>query len=107
MKKKLFLLPIILLFLAFTLLGCNNKDDNVNPPTSKETEGVAYGLVNKQYVGMAKVKVKDNKVVDVTYDEAFLPQTWAKLDYKIEEGTEISSDVLKHTKERTDYETGS
>ena len=98
MKKKLFLLPIILLFLAITLLGCNNTGDDVNPP-SKETEGVAYGLVNKQYAGMAKVKVKDNKVIDVTYDEAFLPHTWAKLDYKLEEGTEMSSDVLKHTKD--------
>ena len=101
MKKKIFLLPIILLF-VFTLLGCNKKDNDVNPPASKETEGVAYGLVNKQYVGMAKVKVKDNKIVDVTYDEAFLPHTWAKVNYKVEEGMEMSSDVLKYTKDDED-----
>ena len=100
--KKLYFLPILLLLLSFCLIGCNNTDDDVTPPTTKEGEGVAYGLVNKQYVGMAKVKIKDDKVTDVTYDEAFLPHTWAKIEYKMEEGSEMSEDVLKHTKDETD-----
>jgi len=100
--KKLYFLPILLLLLSFCLFGCNKKDDDVNPPTTKEGEGVAYGLVNKQYVGMAKVKIKDNKVTDVNYDEAFLPHTWANIKYTMEEGTEMPTDILKYTKEETD-----
>ena len=100
--KKLYFLPILLLLLSFCLLGCNKKDNDVNPPATKEGEGVAYGLVNKQYVGMAKVKIKDDKVVDVTYDEAFLPHTWANIEYTMEEGSEMPTDILKHTKDETD-----
>lgn len=101
MMKKIYLLPLLLILL-FTLIGCNNKGNDTNPPTNKEAEASAYAIVNKQYVGMAKVKIKDDKVVDVTYDEAFLPHTWANIDYKMQEGSEMPSDVLKYTKDETD-----
>ena len=97
-KKKMFLM-VILLLLPFCLVGCNNTDDPIDPPTEKEGMGTSYGLVNKTYVGKATVKVKDNKIVDVTYDEAFLPNTWGSINYTKEEGNEMPGDLLHHQKD--------
>ena len=104
MKKKLYFLPILVLLLSLFLFGCMNNDNNDggnnnDKPTTTEGEGTAYGLVNKAYVGKATVKIKNDKVVDVIYDEAFLPHTWANIDYKMEEGSQLADDVLMYTKE--------
>ncbi len=97
-KKKSFLI-VMLLLLTLCLVGCNNTDDPIDPPTQKEQMGTSYGLVNKTYVGKATVKVKDNKIVDVTYDEAFLPNTWGSMNYTHEEGKEMPEDLLHHKKD--------
>ena len=101
LKRKMFFIPVLLLML-FCLVGCNNTDDPIddpNKPTEKEGTGTSYGLVNKTYVGKATVKIKGDKIVDVTYDEAFLPNTWGSIDYKPEEGKELPEDILNHTKD--------
>jgi len=100
LKKKVFLIPILLL-LILCLVGCNNTDDPVKPnnPTDKEGTGTSYGLVNRTYVGKATVKIKNDEIVDVTYDEAFLPNTWGSINYTHEEGKEMPEDVLHHQKD--------
>ena len=61
LKRKMFFLPVLLLF-ALCLFGCNNTDDPIDPPTEKEGIGTSYGLVNKTYVGKATVKIKNDKI---------------------------------------------
>lgn len=99
-KKKRFLIVILLLF-TFCLFGCNNTDDPIDPPAEKEGIGTSYGLVNKTYVGKATVKIKNDKIVDVTYDEAFLPNTWGSINYVHEEGKTTPEDLLHHQKDET------
>lgn len=101
LKRKMFFLPVLLLF-ALCLFGCNNTDkpvDDPNKPNDKEYTGVSYGLVNRTYVGKATVKVKNDKIVDVIYDEAFLPNTWGSIDYTPEEGKELPENLINHTKD--------
>ncbi len=100
-KKKLCFLPILFLLLV-CLVGCNNTDDNINDnPSEKTGEATAYGIVHKGYIGKATVKIKDNKVVDVEIDEAFLPHNWANVDYTLEECSALPEDLLHHTKDDT------
>lgn len=100
--KKLYFLPILFIML-FTLVGCNNTDDNINgDQTNFDGEGTSYGLVNKSYIGMANVKVKNKKVESVTYDEAFLPTSWANINVTVEEGKDLPDDVILHSKDGKD-----
>lgn len=96
-KRKMLLIPI-LVFLFTCLVGCNNTDKPIDNPKDKVGTATSYGLVNKTYVGAATVKVKNDKIEDVTYDEAFLPNTWAALNYTHEEGKELPDEVLHHLK---------
>ena len=100
-NKKLYFLPLLFI-LTFTLFGCGNKDNNDNQ-ANENGEGTSYGLVNKAYVGMANVKVKNKKVESVTYDEAFLPSSWANIDVVLEEGKDLPEDVLLHSKETENH----
>ena len=96
-KRKMLLIPI-LVFLLTCLVGCNNTDKPIDNPQDKVGTATSYGLVNKTYVGAATVKIKNDKIEDVTYDEAFLPNTWAALNYTHEEGKELPDEVLHHLK---------
>ena len=96
-KRKMLLIPIFV-FLFTCLVGCNNTDKPIDNPKDKVGTATSYGLVNKTYVGAATVKVKNDKIEDVTYDEAFLPNTWAALNYTHEEGKELPDEVLHHLK---------
>lgn len=94
MNKKYF--GLVLLIMLLCLVGCKSPDNDDMP---KEKEASAYGIVNKAYVGKATVKIKNNKIVDVTYDEAFLPQTWANVNYTTEEGKELPDDLVNYVKD--------
>lgn len=93
MNKKYFGLILLMMLLCF--VGCKVNDTDM----SKEKEASAYGIVNKAYVGKATVKIKNDKIVDVTYDEAFLPQTWANVNYTLEEEKELPDDLLQYVKD--------
>lgn len=95
MNKKYF--GLVLLIMLLCLVGCKSLDNDDDMP--KEKEASAYGIVNKAYVGKATVKIKNNKIVDVTYDEAFLPQTWANVNYTTEEGKELPDDLVNYVKD--------
>lgn len=94
MKKIFKFLPIFVILFLFYLVGCTTPS-NDNP--SKVGEGIAYGIINDSYVGMAKVKIKDGKVEDAYFDEAVLPHTWANIDVKYEENN-VPEDVLLYSK---------
>lgn len=93
MNKKYFGLILLMMLLCF--VGCKVNDTDM----PKEKEASAYGIVNKAYVGKATVKIKNDKIVDVTYDEAFLPQTWANVNYTLEEEKELPDDLLQYVKD--------
>lgn len=93
MNKKYF--GLILLMMLLCLVGCKANDTDM----PKEKEASAYGIVNKAYVGKATVKIKNDKIVDVTYDEAFLPQTWANVNYTLEEEKELPDDLVNYVKD--------
>jgi uncharacterized lipoprotein YehR (DUF1307 family) len=81
MLKKLFLSLVVLLS-VFSLAACGGKE--------KEAKG--YGIVHKDYVGVADMKVKKGEVTAVTFEEYYLPYSWASLDIA---GEEKPEDVLK------------
>ena len=54
-------------------------------------EGVAYGFTYKDYIAVATVKVENEVVTSVVFDEYFLPSTWAKVKVL---DTEVPSDVI-------------
>lgn len=80
MLKKLFLSLVVLLS-VFSLAACGGKE--------KEAKG--YGIVHKDYVGVADMKVKKGEVTAVTFEEYYLPYSWASLDIA---GEEKPEDVL-------------
>lgn len=95
MIKRSYLSVLIIIFLL-CLIGCkkpNNQDMN------KTYEASAYGIVNKAYVGKATLKIKNNKVEDATFDEAFLPQTWANIEYTMSENAQLPDDIIYYTKD--------
>lgn len=93
MNKKYF--GVILLMMFLCLIGCKSQNNDM----AKEKEASAYGIVNKAYVGKATVRIKNNKIVDVTYDEAFLPQTWANVSYTQDDDKEFPEDLLSYVKD--------
>lgn len=92
-KKIINILSVLMIVFFLSLVGCKKTPENTNP----DAEGTAYGIVHNGYVGMAKVRIKDNKVVDVEYDEAFLPHTWANVNYEMKEGETLPEDILMYT----------
>jgi hypothetical protein len=79
MKKRIIILFVAVLT-VFLINGCTKKI--VNGDTN--TEGKGYGITYKDHVGYAHMKVKNQLVDTVTFDEAFLPNTWAGLKVGIE-----------------------
>ena len=88
--KKMFTF-FFAVIIAFSLIAC--KDDKTPDPTDPTvipteptvvpvtTRGVGYGLVHGNYVGVADVTVdEDGNVIAASFDEYFLPYSWAKVD---------------------------
>ena len=55
-RKTLLLISVLVLLLV--LSGCRKEDQIL--------EGTGYGITHKDYVGVAKIKVKDGVVEDLT-----------------------------------------
>lgn len=73
MKKiRNLLIALFLVVCAVALVGCK-KDE------PKEVTAVGYGLVHKDYVGIATVTVKEEVVTAVSFEEVYLPTHWAVL----------------------------
>ena len=87
---KKFLTAIVALVAVLSIAGC--KKDDGKKVAYKEATG--YGIVHKDYVGMAEMTVIDGKVARVLFDEAFLPYTWAQVKVA---GETVPSDVLEYT----------
>ena len=71
MKKINYILALVFLVLCTCLVTACTKN--------KETSGTGYGIVHKDYVGIAEIKVKGDKVTALTFEEVYLPSTWAAL----------------------------
>lgn len=67
MMKKLTL--VLLILGVFGLFACRRS----------QSEATAYGITHKDYVGRAIVTVKNDRVENVSFEEAYLPSTWAKV----------------------------
>jgi hypothetical protein len=88
MKKLIALLFVA--FLALGLVACA-KDE----PSYEYGYGVGYGLVHGHYVGVAKVVLdKDDKVVNVQFDEYYLPYNAGQVVYTPVEGVAQPADIL-------------
>lgn len=75
--KKLFkvFVALVLVLSVVSLASCKcNKDKGDEP---KEVAAKGYGLVHKDYVGIADIKVKEGKVTALTFEEVYLPTHWA------------------------------
>lgn len=70
--KKLFkvLAVLVLVLSAATLVSCKKN---------KEVTAKGYGLVHKDYVGVAEITVKKGEVTALTFEEVYLPSHWAGL----------------------------
>lgn len=80
MFKKIYILFIFIMF-SFVFIACGNT----------EKTGVAYGFTYKDYIAVATLKVENEEVTSATFDEYFLPSTWAKV--KTQE-TNVPDDVV-------------
>jgi hypothetical protein len=86
--KKLFAMFFIML-LALGLVACTEEQE----PSYQYGYGVSYGLVHGHYVGVAKVVVdKDDKVVNVQFDEYYLPYNFAQV--VVADVENVPADVL-------------
>lgn len=71
MKKIRNLLLFVCLLISLGLFtSCKKK---------VETSGTGYGIVHKNYVGVASIKVKDEKVTSLSFEEVYLLKTGHKL----------------------------
>jgi hypothetical protein len=88
MKKLIALLFVA--FLALGLVACAEDE-----PSYEYGYGVGYGLVHGHYVGVAKVVLdKDDKVVNVQFEEYYLPYNVGQVAYTPVEGVDQPDDVL-------------
>lgn len=78
----------LLIIFSFIFVGCNKPKEVINT-----SEAESYNIVHKGYVGRCVVKVENDKVKSVSYDEAFLPHTWANIE--LEENQEIDNNVIE------------
>ena len=85
MFKKILTLFII----TISVLGLSACGEKATDKTEKT--GVAYGITHKEYVGVATVKVKAEKVTEAKFDEYYMPKDWAKV--KVLQ-TEVPADVV-------------
>lgn len=79
--KNLFKVFAVLVFTlaVVSLVGCKKKNQN-QPEEPKEVAATGYGLVHKDYVGVAEIKVKEGKVTALKFEEVYLPSHWAGVD---------------------------
>lgn len=82
MLKKLFL-SLVVLLAVFSFAACG----------SKEKEAKGYGIVHKDYVGVATMKVKDGEVTALSFEEYYLPYSWAAIEKPA--GDTLPADVLE------------
>lgn len=68
MKKMSFVMVLVALLAVVTLTGCN-----------KEKTAKGYGLVHKDYVGVATITVEKDVVTALEFEEVYLPSHWAGL----------------------------
>ncbi len=81
MMKKIFSIicaTFSIIMLVF-ITSCDNKE--------KSAKG--YGLVHKNYIGIADIKTKRNRVRYLSFEEVFLPDHWAEITDK-----EIDEDLV-------------
>ena len=89
MKKLIAIFFVALL--AFGLAACTEDPE----PSYSHGYGVSYGLVHGHYVGVAKVVVdKDDKVVNVQFEEYYLPYNFAQIVLTEEQITTLPADAL-------------
>ena len=69
-KKITALFAVVIFVLVLAACGKTPEEDTVKT-------GVAYGITHKDYVGVATVKVKGEEVTNVSFEEYYLPNTWA------------------------------
>jgi hypothetical protein len=87
MKKLIAIFFVVLL--ALGLVACTEEQE----PSYQYGYGVSYGLVHGHYVGVAKVVVdKDDKVVNVQFEEYYLPYNFAQV--VVADLENIPADVL-------------
>ncbi|MBQ8293346.1 MAG: hypothetical protein IJX78_06055 [Bacilli bacterium] len=84
-KGRIFVLIGLILSL-FLITSCDevkddikdDLDDVIDEVTSPFKEATAYGIVYKDYVGMARVITANDIIVHIDIDEAFMPIVWAQ-----------------------------
>ena len=77
MKKIRNLLFVVCLLISLGVFtSCKKK---------VETSGTGDGIVHKDYVGVASIKVKDEKVTSLSFEEVYLPENWAQVSDSIDE----------------------
>jgi hypothetical protein len=90
MKKLIAIFFVALL--AFGLAACTEEQE----PSYSYGYGVSYGLVHGHYVGVAKVVVdKDDKVVNVQFEEYYLPYNTAQVTLTDDQKAALPADVVK------------
>lgn len=88
MKKLIALLFVA--FLALGLVACAEDE-----PSYEYGYGVGYGLVHGHYVGVVKVVLdKDDVVVNVQFEEYYLPYNAGQVAYTPVEGVAQPADIL-------------
>jgi len=96
MKKLIAIFFVALL--AFGLAACTEEQE----PSYSYGYGVSYGLVHGHYVGVAKVVVdKDDKVVNVQFEEYYLPYNSAQVTLTDDQKAALPADVVKVVTVRT------
>ena len=77
MKKIVTL--IFMMAVSVALVACSGETTTGPTTANPEHTAVAYGIVNRDYVGVADITVLDTVVQDVSFEEYFLPSIWAKV----------------------------
>ena len=98
--KKLILMFFVVLF-ALGLVACTEDE-----PSYSYGYGVSYGLVHGHYVGVAKVVVDaDDVVVNVQFDEYYLPYNTAQVTLTDDQKASVPADVFVRTSINTARDT--
>ncbi len=74
MKKFNFLMLFVALLAVVTLTACGDK----------EVSGKAYAVIQSDYVGVAEITVKGEKVTALKFDEVYLPTQWAQTTAEVD-----------------------
>jgi hypothetical protein len=80
------------LFASVILAACG-------PAAPVVESGIGYGLVHGHYVGVAEVETEDEVITSITFDEYYLPYSWAKVSSA--DATANPSDTVSRTWKRS------